>query len=165
MGTSSDTIGPSASPRETPMVVEVLNRLRTSHNAKARDKATKGQKVDESEPNPGFVVDMHAGFDHSCAMTQNGDIYMFGYNIDGQLGFGDTKDRTEPTKLNFFKENNINIKSIACGQDTSGFITGNLLLSLFLSLTLLYLIILSLLLSYPLLLSLTLSYSLLISLR
>ena len=102
-------------------------------------------------------MDVAAGFDHSVAVTQTGDIYMFGYNIgipslfslfsllfftqhlifpfhfpstflffhlDGQLGFGDTKDRTEPTKYNFFKDANITIKSIVCGQDTTGFLTG-----------------------------------------
>eukprot|EP00026_Physarum_polycephalum_P009357 Phypoly_transcript_09478.p1 GENE.Phypoly_transcript_09478~~Phypoly_transcript_09478.p1 ORF type:complete len:375 (+),score=65.49 Phypoly_transcript_09478:275-1399(+) len=123
MGTSDESFGPTKTPREAPMVVEVLNRLRTNHNAKIRDKQAKGQPVDPNEPNPGAVVDMAVGFDHSAVITQTGDIYMFGYNIDGQLGFGDTKDRTEPTKNTFFKDANIKIKSIACGQDTTGFLT------------------------------------------
>ena len=49
MGTSSDTVGPTQNPRETPAVVEVLNRLRTKHNTQVRDRQAKGyaEKIEE----------------------------------------------------------------------------------------------------------------------
>lgn len=40
-----------------------------------------------------------AGDNFSFIIKENGDIYAFGFNLYGQLGLGDTKDRTVPTLI------------------------------------------------------------------
>lgn len=46
-----------------------------------------------------FLV--QAGYQHTCAIHQNGDVYCWGQNTYGQLGVGDTTDRATPTKVAF----------------------------------------------------------------
>jgi alpha-tubulin suppressor-like RCC1 family protein len=41
-----------------------------------------------------------AGYGHTLALTQQGDLYTFGFNIKGQLGVGDRMTRFKPEKLN-----------------------------------------------------------------
>ena len=40
-----------------------------------------------------------AAFYHSLAINSDGYLYTFGYNSDGQLGLGDTSNRSSPTKV------------------------------------------------------------------
>ncbi len=35
------------------------------------------------------IIAVSAGFAHSCALNQRGDIFAWGLNIKGQLGLGD----------------------------------------------------------------------------
>ncbi len=58
------------------------------------------------------VID--AGGSHYLALTLSGDVYAWGGNWDGQLGLGDTEDRTTPQKLNLR-----NIIDISAGQSHS----------------------------------------------
>ena len=44
---------------------------------------------------------------------ESGDIYSWGYNLFGQLGHGDNKNRNKPEQLIFFK-NKENIQ-VCCG--------------------------------------------------
>ena len=46
---------------------------------------------------PAKAVSAGAGF--SLVLLENGDLYSFGYNNYGQLGLGDTTDRTQPAKV------------------------------------------------------------------
>jgi alpha-tubulin suppressor-like RCC1 family protein len=41
------------------------------------------------------VVSLSAGGGHTLALADNGKMYVWGYNGNGRLGFGDTIDRYE----------------------------------------------------------------------
>ena len=45
------------------------------------------------------IVDLHAGYDFSCALVASGDVYCWGWNDLGQLGDGTKVDRHAPTKV------------------------------------------------------------------
>ena len=45
------------------------------------------------------VVKVAAGYYHSLALTDSGEVYSWGDNEYGQLGLGDTTDRTSPKKV------------------------------------------------------------------
>ena len=45
------------------------------------------------------IKSISAGYGHSAAVTSQGDIYTWGFNIHGQLGFGDRKTRIYPRKI------------------------------------------------------------------
>ena len=45
------------------------------------------------------VMSMGAGYFHSLAITANGSFYAWGYNLNGQLGVGDTTNRLSPTSV------------------------------------------------------------------
>ena len=72
-------------------------------------------------PNFDNIVQISCGYAHTAFLTDQGDIYTCGYNIDGQLGQGDTIQRTVPTKINF--PSHIRIKQVSCGSHHTIFIT------------------------------------------
>jgi alpha-tubulin suppressor-like RCC1 family protein len=45
-----------------------------------------------------FIADVSAGGYHTLALTDQGQLYVFGRNDDGQLGLGDLYTRRAPTK-------------------------------------------------------------------
>src|SRR5262249_3076720 len=45
------------------------------------------------------VVDVACGADFSSILTKDGSVFTFGSNYFGQLGHGDTHDRTSPTPV------------------------------------------------------------------
>ena len=51
---------------------------------------------------PNNIIQISAGNGHSLVLSANGQIYAFGKNDSGQLGFGDNKDRTIPTLISNF---------------------------------------------------------------
>lgn len=51
------------------------------------------------------------GSEHSLAVTDDGDLYAWGYNLYGQLGMGDRIDRFRPVKINIDS-----VHSVACGD-------------------------------------------------
>lgn len=71
--------------------------------------------VMEKKRNGYSVVDL--GSEHSAAITENGDLYMWGNNSYGQLGDGTTITRDKPTKIMG------NVKSISLGHWHSAVIT------------------------------------------
>jgi alpha-tubulin suppressor-like RCC1 family protein len=46
-----------------------------------------------------FFADVSAGGYHTLALTNTGQLYVFGRNDDGQLGLGDLHTRRAPTKI------------------------------------------------------------------
>jgi alpha-tubulin suppressor-like RCC1 family protein len=57
------------------------------------------------------IKTISAGFKHSVALSQNGNVYVWGWNQYGQLGSGGTADINRPEK-------NVNIKSKVIGLVT-----------------------------------------------
>ena len=49
------------------------------------------------------IVDIHAGYDYSCALLGSDEVYCWGWNAQGQLGNGDTTDHTVPTKVTYLQ--------------------------------------------------------------
>ena len=50
-------------------------------------------------PGLGRVTAIAAGWFHSLALTEAGEVYAWGWNELGQLGLGDTENRLTPTKV------------------------------------------------------------------
>lgn len=74
------------------------------------------------------IENIACGEEMTCCVSDEGDLYVFGTNINGCLGLGQTS-RDEwndsqgdpytvayPTKVKYFEENNLKIKSVACGD-------------------------------------------------
>lgn len=57
------------------------------------------------------VVDISCGDNFTGAITQNGDVYTWGFGNEGQLGHSDKSDQPLPRKINI----NEKIKKISCG--------------------------------------------------
>jgi alpha-tubulin suppressor-like RCC1 family protein len=59
-----------------------------------------GEAKEEGEKE---LLDLACGWGHSLALFDDGTVYTWGYNMCGELGFGDGADRNLPTKLEFKK--------------------------------------------------------------
>ena len=59
-----------------------------------------------------IIEKVDAGFDHSLVLLNNGELYVFGGNDNGQLGLGDQESRTEPELLEGLK----NVKTFSAGR-------------------------------------------------
>jgi hypothetical protein len=44
------------------------------------------------------------GSTHSAALTEEGEVYIWGSRVDGKLGFEAAQDQLVPRRLEFFKE-------------------------------------------------------------
>jgi len=53
------------------------------------------------------IIKIHCGASHTFAISNNGDVYGFGYNLYGQLGNGNNDDILEPILLNWKYKKNI----------------------------------------------------------
>ncbi|GAB1604862.1 X-linked retinitis pigmentosa GTPase regulator-like [Argonauta hians] len=60
-----------------------------------------------------------AGFEHSLCLTENGVVYVWGSNSEGQLGLGDIPDIPVPTKLHI----DVFIATIAAGYYHTALLT------------------------------------------
>ncbi|XP_028786192.1 ultraviolet-B receptor UVR8 isoform X2 [Neltuma alba] len=65
------------------------------------------------------IVKISAGYSHSCAITVDGELYMWGRNTSGQLGLGKRAESVVPlpTKVEFL--DGIKIKMAALGSEHS----------------------------------------------
>ncbi|XP_046960114.1 uncharacterized protein LOC124530164 [Vanessa cardui] len=84
----------------------------------------------------GKIVQLSAGWHHSCIVNNFGTVYSWGLNFDGQLGSGDRKQVQIPTEVKIRTETHADAKSssspakeienmkalIACGGDFTIFI-------------------------------------------
>ena len=66
------------------------------------------------------IVAVAAGFWHTAAITESGELWTWGHNGQGQLGIGDTKDRHAPVKASV---NGQKIVAVAAGDAHSAAIT------------------------------------------
>lgn len=71
------------------------------------------------------VVAASCGSRHSMVLTSQGEVFSWGWGATGQLGHGDLKGSTTPTRIEFFKQNGIAIDNISCGGCHSGAVTRN----------------------------------------
>ena len=56
-------------------------------------------KAAVSTETEGMVKEVSLEGEHSAAITENGDLYCWGWNNNGQVGNGTTEDQTTPVKL------------------------------------------------------------------
>ena len=49
------------------------------------------------------IIDVKAGYYHNIALTENGEVYTWGYNGYGQLGNGTSENSTTPVKVTVLK--------------------------------------------------------------
>jgi alpha-tubulin suppressor-like RCC1 family protein len=63
------------------------------------------------------VIAISAGFDHSLVLSNDGRVYAAGWNRQGQLGLGDTNNRTVFTEVSSLSDKNI--VAIAAGYNHS----------------------------------------------
>uniref|UniRef100_A0A2P2K1N2 RCC1-like domain-containing protein n=1 Tax=Rhizophora mucronata TaxID=61149 RepID=A0A2P2K1N2_RHIMU len=70
------------------------------------------------------IVQISAGYYHSCAITVDGELYMWGKNSNGQLGLGKKAEKVVPAPTKVECLNGITIKTIALASEHSVAVTG-----------------------------------------
>lgn len=65
----------------------------------AEDVATRPKLLESNQLQDKKLVDVACGADFSCILASDGTVFTFGSNYFGQLGHGDTHDRTSPTPV------------------------------------------------------------------
>ena len=65
------------------------------------------------------VIQASCSGDHTAVVTDDGELYTFGYNGSGELGLKDYKTRYCPTKVTFNKK----IIRASCGDEVTAIIT------------------------------------------
>ncbi len=88
-----------------------------------------GTQNDENKPklikalNNEKIIKISCGACHSLVLTKSGELYGFGCNYDGRVGFGNNEHELKPIKIIGF--NNKKIVSMACGSFHSLALTDN----------------------------------------
>jgi len=62
------------------------------------------------------VVSVRCGCNHTMCLTENGEVFTWGYGKDGSLGHGNGDNVDLPKEVEYFKKNNIKIEKIECGD-------------------------------------------------
>lgn len=57
------------------------------------------QIIEEESKREHRIMSCSAGFGHTAALTESGELYTWGFNIYGQLGLGDKKTRWYPERV------------------------------------------------------------------
>lgn len=57
-----------------------------------------------------------AGGWHSCAVSEEGDLYTWGWNSNGQLGIGDEYSVMATPHVVDFDDDQVNVVKVACGS-------------------------------------------------
>ena len=70
-------------------------------------------------------MQVSCGAEHSAAVTDNGELYVWGSGSEGQLGLG-TAECELPSLLKFRSK----VKLVACGYYHTAVVTGNFLFTL-----------------------------------
>ncbi len=67
----------------------------------ARNSSAVSVKTDQSKHNTEEVqiVKVSAGLGHTCAISSEGELFSWGFNVTGQLGTGDKISRWEPHRV------------------------------------------------------------------
>ncbi|CAH1799799.1 unnamed protein product [Owenia fusiformis] len=69
------------------------------------------------------IKQLSAGTDHCCALTDSGEVYVWGGNSEGQLGLGEVDDDvlTTPTLLEFIED----VTCVSCGYYHTAVVTAD----------------------------------------
>ncbi|EFC47263.1 predicted protein [Naegleria gruberi] len=70
-----------------------------------------------------YIEKIECGGFHNIVLTRKGTVILFGRGIEGQLGLKHSSSISKPTILNTFRENNLKVKSVACGEMHTLFLT------------------------------------------
>eukprot|EP01084_Bolivina_argentea_P179286 309818_1 len=73
-----------------------------------------------------YIDKIAAGQFHSICCDKNGNVYTFGLNREGQLGHGDTQNRTVPTQILSLMDPKLKVIDVAAGGGHSACIVNNL---------------------------------------
>ena len=84
---------------------------------------TKKNKRNFDLPNNERIFFITCGYLHTISLTENNLCYVWGWNEYGELGLGDTNNRSSPTL--FSLPNDERISFITCGFDYTIYLTEN----------------------------------------
>lgn len=87
-----------------------------------RKKVTRPSEIKFFTARPISVI--AAGDFHNLALCQNGELYSWGHNLEGQCGHGTAVNVKQPRRVDFFGPM-IRIKEIACGSSWSVAVTAS----------------------------------------
>ena len=69
------------------------------------------------------ITKVACSFFHTMALTNDGRVFVWGGTLHGKSGLGEQQrkkgDKYLPMELMFFKENNLYVTEISCGQNHS----------------------------------------------
>jgi len=71
------------------------------------------------------LIQVEMGYSHVVALGEDGTVFTWGNNAHGQLGTGDSKERTKPTPLTVFRsaQTDSPVHTVAAGQQSSYAVT------------------------------------------
>lgn len=61
-----------------------------------------------------------------AAVTEDGELFTWGYGSNGRLGHGDEKDQHKPVRVQWFTDNSILIRRVRCGGHHTIAVAGTL---------------------------------------
>lgn len=62
------------------------------------------------------IVSAKCGYNHTICLTEDGEVYSWGYGKDGALGHSNFENSLAPKKIEYFSQNGLKIKKIECGD-------------------------------------------------
>ena len=62
-----------------------------------------------------YVIQVDCGQGNPVALTRDGEVYSWGYNLHGQLGTGHQADEMQPVRISGSNGFDVHIVSVACG--------------------------------------------------
>jgi alpha-tubulin suppressor-like RCC1 family protein len=69
------------------------------------------------------IAQVECGYDHTCFLTIDGQVWACGINENGQLGLHrNYSEAITPVKIDYFEQANVKVKHIVCGGHHSLFI-------------------------------------------
>lgn len=94
-----------------------LDSLAISNTIKSKELSRDYMKVHKlCDWKDSEILQISAGFNHSAFITNNGQLYTFGKNLEMQLGLGDKKDRSQPILVEMELTKEVKWTKVICGK-------------------------------------------------